>query len=68
LLSGLPCLFMVVMTTWAMLLNEGNFIRGGQPLLAVINGFLIFLSSWMVIEAAGKIFRPVPGEPSPAGA
>ncbi|HLA41236.1 MAG TPA: carbon starvation CstA family protein, partial [Candidatus Glassbacteria bacterium] len=68
LLTGLPCLFMVIMTTWAMLLNEGNFIRADQPLLAGINAFTVFLSSWMVIEAAGKIFRPVEEEPSPAGA
>jgi len=68
LVSGIPCLFMVVMTTWAMLLNEGIFISQGHYHLAAINAFTLFLACWMVAEAAVKIFRPLKETPAPAGA
>lgn len=68
LVSGIPCLFMVVMTTWAMLLNEGIFISQGHYHLAAINAFTLFLACWMVAEAAVKIFRPLKEIPAPAGA
>jgi len=68
LVSGIPCLFMVVMTTWAMLLNEGIFISQGHYHLATINAFTLFLACWMVAEAAVKIFRPLEKTPTPAGA
>ena len=68
LVSGIPCLFMVVMTTWAMLLNEGIFISQGHYHLATINAFTLFLACWMVAEAAVKIFRPLKETPTPAGA
>jgi len=68
LVSGIPCLFMVVMTVWAMLLNEEIFISQGDYHLAVINVFTLFLACWMVVEAAVKIFRPLEEKPAPAGA
>jgi len=68
LVSGLPCLFMVIMTTWAMLLNEGRFISEGQYHLAAINAFTLLLASWMVIEAGLRILRPVEKAAAPAGA
>ena len=68
LVSGIPCLFMVVMTIWAMLLNEGIFISQGHYHLAAINAFTLFLACWMVAEAAVTIFRPLEKTPAPAGA
>ncbi|MBW7995514.1 MAG: carbon starvation protein A [Candidatus Glassbacteria bacterium] len=59
LVSGLPCAFMLLMTTWAMLLNEWIFLTQRQYLLAAINAFTLVLAVWMVVEAAGKILRPV---------
>lgn len=59
LISGVPCAFMVLMTTWAMLLNEWIFVSQKQYLLSVINAFTLVLAVWMVVEAAAKIFRPV---------
>jgi carbon starvation protein len=58
LLTAVPCAFMAVMTTWAMLVNERNYLAGGQLLLAGINAFTLVLAVWMMIEAAGKILRP----------
>ncbi|MEA2063737.1 MAG: carbon starvation protein A [Gemmatimonadota bacterium] len=59
LLSGLPCLFMVITTGWAMIINERNFLAAGQPLLAAINGFTILLAGWMLVEGVIKIMQPV---------
>ncbi len=67
LISGLPCAFMVIMTSWAMLINEMRFISEGQYLLAGINAFTLLLAGWMLVEAAEKIFRPV-GDESAAAA
>ena len=57
LLTAVPCSFMVVMTTWAMVVNESNFISEGRYLLAAINLFTLGLAVWMVLEAAGKILK-----------
>ena len=60
LVSGIPCLFMLTMTIHAVLINEGNFIRGGQVLLAVINGATLLLAGWMTVEALLALLRPSP--------
>jgi carbon starvation protein len=59
LLSGVPCLFMVLMTSWAMLYNEVDFIRAHQYLLAAINAVTFFLAVWMIVEAVLRLMRPV---------
>jgi carbon starvation protein len=59
LLSGIPCVFMVLTTGYAMLINELNFISAGQYMLAVINVFTIVLAGWMIVEAALKLMQPV---------
>ncbi len=62
MISGIPCAFMVLTTSWAMLINEWRFISGGQYLLAAINAFTLVLAGWMVVEAGERIFRPAGGE------
>lgn len=68
LLSGLPCVFMVLTTGYAMLLNEVNFLSEGQYLLAAINAFTTVLAGWMIVEAVLKIMQPIEKMPAPAGA
>jgi carbon starvation protein len=51
LLTALPCMFMLSMTLWATIINELNFINRSQVLLAVVNGFILLLVIWMVIES-----------------
>ena len=63
ILSGLPALFMVVMTTWGLIMNEINFVAGGKWLLVVINAAVLFIAVWMTIEglavfAIGKAGTP----------
>ena len=50
LVSGIPCVFMLCMTVWSVILNQINFIKGKNALLSVINGVMILLAVWMIIE------------------
>ena len=50
LLTGIPCIFMLIMTIWSVLNNQINFIIKGNWLLITINGAILILSLWMVIE------------------
>lgn len=51
LISALPAAFMVVMTTWALIMNEIKFIQSGTWHLIVINGLVLLIAVWIVIEA-----------------
>ncbi len=50
LVSGIPCLFMVFMTTWALILNESIFINAKNLLLGVVNAVILVIVVWMIIE------------------
>ena len=52
LLPGLPALFMLVMTVWAVFRNETAFIAEANWLLVLINGAVLILSLWVVAEGA----------------
>ena len=72
LVALLPCLFMLVITVWAMCVNELAFIKGvsagmetmaktgfplGKILLAFINGAALLLALWMIGEGFVALFR-----------
>ncbi len=50
LISGIPCLFMVIMTSWALISNQGNFIKSGNGLLIAANTIILAIVVWMIIE------------------
>ncbi|MCK5851234.1 MAG: carbon starvation protein A [Kiritimatiellae bacterium] len=50
LVSGIPCIFMAVITVWSVAINEQTFIREKNWTLAVINGLLALLAASMLIE------------------
>ena len=52
LIAGIPCVIMLVITGWAMVLNEIQFIRTPNILLAVIGGLVFLLAIWMTLETA----------------
>lgn len=56
LIAGIPALFMVFMTSWALILNEGNFIAAKNGLLMVVNGVIIVVVLWLVIEGLMALF------------
>ncbi|MGB4633679.1 MAG: carbon starvation CstA family protein, partial [Bacillota bacterium] len=47
----IPMIFMIIMTTWGMVGNFFNYLAAGSTLLAVIDGLIILLEIWMIIEA-----------------
>ncbi len=62
LITGIPCLFMLVMTLWALVMKQSDFFREGNWLLTTINAVTVLLAAWMIIEvvvAFGRA-RPVP--------
>jgi len=63
LVTALPCLFMLVMTTFAMVHNEVNFVAGGKWLLGLLNGAALVLALWMAAEGFIAFLRPVPAPP-----
>ena len=72
LVTLLPCLFMLVITMWAMVVNERRFVSGalqgmaktaekgfpfGKWLLAFINGAALILALWVAIEGFRALFE-----------
>jgi len=50
LIAGIPCLIMLILTGWAMVLNEIKFVQTQNILLAVIGGLVFLLAAWMTLE------------------
>ena len=57
LVTAVPCLIMLVITVWAMVKNEINFISKSNWLLVIIGGGIFALSLWMTIEALIVFFN-----------
>jgi len=62
LISGIPAMFMAVMTIWAVILNQVNYMGAHNTLLTVINILILFIAVWIVIEGVVKFFGNV-GKP-----
>jgi len=58
LVSGIPCVLMLIMTNYAMVLNEVRFIHDGNRMLIVVNLLVQILALWMIIEAITAFFNP----------
>ena len=57
LFTGIPAMFMSVMTVWALIINERNFISAGNGLLYIVNAIVIVLAIWIVLEGFGNLFK-----------
>jgi len=67
--SGLPAIFMSVMTIWAVVMNQAMFLGAHNMLLTVINICILILAVWIVIEGLIKFFSSfgkAAAEPEPA--
>ncbi len=51
LVTAIPCLFMLLVTNWAMVENELNFVADGNWLLVIIGAVIFALALWMTVEA-----------------
>jgi len=56
LISGIPAIFMSVMTIWAVILNQVSFGAAGNMMLTVINICILILAIWIAIEGVIKFF------------
>ena len=58
LISGIPCVLMLIVTGWAMILNEQKFWADKNILLIVIGGVVFLLAVWMMVETLILFCRP----------
>jgi carbon starvation protein len=66
LVSGIPAIFMAVMTIWAVILNQVKFGAGGNMLLTVINLCILITALWIAIEGVIKFFATEEEPTAPA--
>ncbi len=65
--SGIPLIFMLIMTGWAMILNLEKFYAGGKWLLFFVGLIVFLLEIWMVIESIIVLGKPSQQAPKTAG-
>ena len=53
----IPMIFTIVMTTWGMVANFRSYLAAGNMLLTVINGLIILLELWMIVEAVNVLSK-----------
>ncbi len=70
LVAGLPAVFMLVMTIWALVMNQFSYGKAHNALLQVINFCILVIAVWIALEGLSKFFAPtrIPEEPAPASA
>ena len=61
--SGIPLVFMLFMTGWAMVLNLEKFFSKGNWFLFIIGLIVFILEIWMVIESVIVLSRPTQEKP-----
>jgi carbon starvation protein len=68
LVPGIPAVFMAVMTIWAVILNQVNFLGAHNILLTIINICILITAVWIAVEGIFKFFKLLgkpPAEPEP---
>jgi len=66
LLTAIPACFMVVMTFWALIVNQGMYLQQGNALLQVINGLVLVIAAWVVGEGVVRFLKTPIGDAEPA--
>ncbi len=56
LVTAVPCLVMLVITSWAMVRNEMIFLADENWLLVIIGGGIFVRALWMTVEAFASFF------------
>ncbi|MBS4031566.1 MAG: carbon starvation protein A [Clostridiales bacterium] len=56
--SAIPMVFMIFITTWAMIAGLVNYYNQGNWLLTILSFFIILLEVWVVIEAITILKNP----------
>ncbi|MGD2095924.1 MAG: carbon starvation protein A [Phycisphaerales bacterium] len=58
IVTAIPCIIMLVITSWAMVKNEISYINKADWLLVIIGGGIFALAIWMTFEALITFFKP----------
>jgi len=66
LVAGIPAVFMLVMTIWAITMNQFKFGTTHNLLLQIVNFIILVIAIWIAIEGAIKFFTPPPVADHPA--
>ncbi len=57
IITGVPAVFMSVMTLWASVMNQTQFGVGNNLLLQIINAAIAFIVAWIIVEGLIKFFN-----------
>ena len=57
LVSGIPCVFMALITTWALVINQIRFINNQDLLLLILNLVILFLNLWIIVEGTIVVLK-----------
>jgi len=57
IVSAIPCVFILIITGWAMVLKQRDFINEKNWLLVVIGGAIIAMALWMTAETLILFFK-----------
>ena len=66
LVSGIPAVFMLVMSFWALVLNQTTYGAKGNILLEVVNVIIMLSVIWVSVEGLIKFFKTKTVEPTNA--
>jgi carbon starvation protein len=53
--TAVPMVFMVITSSWAMLVNLSRFFNSGQWHLVAAGGLILLLEVWMIYEAVNVV-------------
>ena len=57
LITLIPAVFMIIMTVWALFINEANFIGSGNALLIIVNGIVTIIALWVAFEGISAFLK-----------
>ncbi len=55
--TAIPMSFLLLMTTWAMILNLVRYYTDSEALLLAVGGAIFVLEIWLIFEAVGALVR-----------
>ncbi|GAB4002375.1 carbon starvation protein A [Glycomyces albus] len=61
-----PLVFLVAMTSWALITNLRNFVDAGEWVLAPLDAIIFLLAIWMILEAARALAEAWTSRKGPA--
>ena len=56
IITGVPAMFMAVMTLWASVMNQTQFGSDNNLLLQIINAAIVIIVTWIIVEGVLKFF------------